>query len=145
MNCRLFLGQLHAKDESIREEAALCVKNLSKQCSDSAALEDIIEHLFAVLNGKLFCLFFCIEVVKWKLKHETVNRKDLFQQKLLFYNKSNYILSPKKIGSEGKLTVWTDRVGVLKGMAHKVRVFFKLREKPCYYLLIIYMTKLFRI
>ena len=54
----LFPAHLHSKDEFIREEAALCIENLSRQCSDSTGIKEMIERLFAVLNGNLLLLPF---------------------------------------------------------------------------------------
>ncbi|RMX46865.1 hypothetical protein pdam_00022068, partial [Pocillopora damicornis] len=67
--CKNTVGQLRAKEELHRQEAMLILKNLAHQCSDPGAMEELINYLFAVLNG-----------------------------------------------SEGKLTQWNDRVGVLQGI-----------------------------
>ena len=47
-----YLGQLRAKEDLHRQEAASILKNLAHQCSDPGALEELINFLFAVLNGK---------------------------------------------------------------------------------------------
>ncbi|KAJ7333816.1 eIF-2-alpha kinase activator GCN1 [Desmophyllum pertusum] len=67
--CKNTVGQLRAKEDLHKQEATLILKNLAHQCSDPGALEELINFLFAVLNG-----------------------------------------------SEGKLTQWNDRVGVLQGI-----------------------------
>ena len=46
------LGQLRAKEDLHKQEATLILKNLAHQCSDPGALEELINFLFAVLNGK---------------------------------------------------------------------------------------------
>lgn len=46
------IGQLRAKEELHREEAALILKNLAHQCSDPGALEELINFVFGILNGK---------------------------------------------------------------------------------------------
>ena len=71
-----YLGQLRAKEDLHRQEAKLILKNLAHQCSDPGALEELINFLFAVLNGMKQCanislavmlllyvkeLFLCIE------------------------------------------------------------------------------------
>lgn len=71
-----YLGQLRAKEDLHRQEAKLILKNLAHQCSDPGALEELINFLFAVLNGIKQCakislvvmllrcikeLFLCIE------------------------------------------------------------------------------------
>ena len=48
----MFIGQLRAKEDLHRQEATLILKNLAHQCSDPGALEELINFLFAVLNGK---------------------------------------------------------------------------------------------
>ena len=50
--CKNTVGQLHAKEELHRQEATLILKNLAHQCSDPGAMEELINYLFAVLNGK---------------------------------------------------------------------------------------------
>ena len=49
----IFPAHLHSKDEFIREESGLCIENLSRQCSDWMGIKEMIERLFAVLNGNL--------------------------------------------------------------------------------------------
>ncbi|XP_029194337.2 eIF-2-alpha kinase activator GCN1-like [Acropora millepora] len=49
--CKTIIGQLRAKEERHREEAALVLKNLAHQCSDPEALENLINFVFGVLNG----------------------------------------------------------------------------------------------
>jgi hypothetical protein len=51
-----FSAHLHSKDELIRSEAAVCIENLSRQCSDWMSIKEMIERLFAVLNGNLVVL-----------------------------------------------------------------------------------------
>lgn len=50
--CKNTVGQLRAKEELHRQEATLILKNLAHQCSDPGAMEELINYLFAVLNGK---------------------------------------------------------------------------------------------
>ena len=52
----LFPAHLHSKDETIRAEAAVCIENLSRQCSDWMSVKEMIERLFTVLNGNLLLL-----------------------------------------------------------------------------------------
>ena len=52
-NFNIFSAHLHSKDEFIREESGLCIENLSRQCSDWMGIKEMIERLFAVLNGNL--------------------------------------------------------------------------------------------
>ena len=47
-----FLAQLHSKEEVTRDEAIQGTKNLAKQCSDPGAVEKVLKHYSAVLNGK---------------------------------------------------------------------------------------------
>ena len=49
------LGQLRAKEDLHRQAATLILKNLAHQCSDPGALEELINFLFAVLNGMTQC------------------------------------------------------------------------------------------
>lgn len=49
------LGQLRAKEDLHRQAATLILKNLAHQCSDPGALEELINFLFAVLNGMKQC------------------------------------------------------------------------------------------
>jgi len=68
-----YLGQLRTKEDLHRQKANLILKNLAHQCSDPGALEELINFLFAVLNGMKQCakislavmiikeLFLCIE------------------------------------------------------------------------------------
>ena len=42
---------LHAKEDMMREEAALAAKHLSMQCSDGDAIQHLASSFFAVLNG----------------------------------------------------------------------------------------------
>ena len=44
-------SQLISKDENIQNEAALVVKNISKQCNNNDSIKFIIKHLFDLLNG----------------------------------------------------------------------------------------------
>ncbi|XP_071945406.1 stalled ribosome sensor GCN1-like [Antedon mediterranea] len=44
-------GQLHSKDDTLRELAGEAAKNLAVQCSDPGAIEDLLKQFFAVLNG----------------------------------------------------------------------------------------------
>ncbi|XP_067121067.1 stalled ribosome sensor GCN1 [Centruroides vittatus] len=60
---------LYSKDDICREEAIIACKNLAQQCSSSSPLEELLKHLFGILNG-----------------------------------------------SEGKLTVTTQRIGILSGI-----------------------------
>ncbi|KAL8584762.1 hypothetical protein ACOMHN_035681 [Nucella lapillus] len=48
---KLLGAQIVSKDESTRREAVAGVKNLAVQCSDSGAVEKLVKHFFAVLNG----------------------------------------------------------------------------------------------
>ncbi|XP_063969205.1 stalled ribosome sensor GCN1-like [Lytechinus pictus] len=43
--------QLHAKDETLRQEAVSAGKNLALQCSDPSAIESLAKHFFTVLGG----------------------------------------------------------------------------------------------
>ncbi|XP_068678677.1 stalled ribosome sensor GCN1-like [Montipora foliosa] len=49
--CKITIGQLRAKEECHRQEAALVLKNLAHQCSDPGALEELINFVFDILNG----------------------------------------------------------------------------------------------
>ncbi|XP_033102350.1 eIF-2-alpha kinase activator GCN1-like [Anneissia japonica] len=44
-------GQLHSKDDALRDLAGQAAKNLAVQCSDPGAIEDLLKQFFAVLNG----------------------------------------------------------------------------------------------
>ncbi|XP_071180493.1 stalled ribosome sensor GCN1-like [Mytilus edulis] len=44
-------SQFGSKEENTRQEAAHAFKSLAEQCSDHEAVEKIVTHLFAVLNG----------------------------------------------------------------------------------------------
>jgi hypothetical protein len=44
-------GQLLAKVEENQQETANAIKSLAKQCSDSEAVQNILKHLFHILNG----------------------------------------------------------------------------------------------
>ncbi|XP_006818140.1 LOW QUALITY PROTEIN: stalled ribosome sensor GCN1-like [Saccoglossus kowalevskii] len=48
---KLLAAHLHSKNELARDEAVDASKNLAKQCSDPGALEELVQHYFAVLNG----------------------------------------------------------------------------------------------
>lgn len=48
---KLFATNLYSKDDSLRADAILATRNLAEQCSNSAAIESLIDHYFAVLNG----------------------------------------------------------------------------------------------
>ncbi|XP_074643687.1 stalled ribosome sensor GCN1-like [Tubulanus polymorphus] len=43
--------QVHAKDEGVCSEAMIATKCLAEQCSDPGAIENLVSHYFAVLNG----------------------------------------------------------------------------------------------
>ena len=51
MKCSHFAVQLRAKEEVHRQEASLILKNLAHQCSDPWAIEELLNFLFAILNG----------------------------------------------------------------------------------------------
>ncbi|XP_077995202.1 stalled ribosome sensor GCN1-like [Glandiceps talaboti] len=68
---KLLGTHLISKEDVAREESAEAFQNIANQCSDPGALEELVKHLFAVLNG-----------------------------------------------SEGKLTVITQRTGVLCGIGN---------------------------
>ncbi|XP_038061522.1 eIF-2-alpha kinase activator GCN1-like [Patiria miniata] len=63
--------QLHAKEDTLRDEAAVAAKHLAMQCSDGEAIQQLATLFFAVLNG-----------------------------------------------SEGKLTIVTQRMSMLSGIGH---------------------------
>lgn len=44
-------GQLHSKDDEIREWAITGSLNLARQCSDSSGVEKVLRHYFAIFNG----------------------------------------------------------------------------------------------
>uniref|UniRef100_A0A4W3H8T3 GCN1 activator of EIF2AK4 n=1 Tax=Callorhinchus milii TaxID=7868 RepID=A0A4W3H8T3_CALMI len=44
-------SQLKSNNTQLMDEAALAVRNLTHQCSDPAAVESLVRHLFAVLGG----------------------------------------------------------------------------------------------
>ncbi|GAB6030116.1 hypothetical protein CHUAL_005795 [Chamberlinius hualienensis] len=62
---------LHSKEEFIRNESCLAIKNLSLQCSETEALQSLFMHLVGIMNG-----------------------------------------------SEGKLTVTAQRIGVITGLGY---------------------------
>lgn len=47
----LFPGPLHAKEDKIREDAVFLIMQLSKQCSDSNAVQAIIKMILDIFNG----------------------------------------------------------------------------------------------
>ncbi|XP_076452806.1 stalled ribosome sensor GCN1-like [Babylonia areolata] len=48
---KLLGAQMVSKDEGTRREAVCGVRNLAVQCSDPGAVERLVKHFFAVLNG----------------------------------------------------------------------------------------------
>ncbi|CAG2110637.1 unnamed protein product, partial [Medioppia subpectinata] len=48
---KLLASQLHSKDDMLRSEAIDATKHLAQQCSNSSAIEGLLKHYFAVLNG----------------------------------------------------------------------------------------------
>jgi HEAT repeat protein len=48
---KLVASQLHSKDDTLRIEAISATKYLAQQCSNSSAIEALLKHYFAVLNG----------------------------------------------------------------------------------------------
>lgn len=44
-------GQLKSNNSQLMEEAAQALQNFAQQCSDPAAVEDVISHLFQILSG----------------------------------------------------------------------------------------------
>ena len=46
-----FSGQLKASNTELMEQAVQAVQNLSQQCSDPNAVQDLITHLFGILGG----------------------------------------------------------------------------------------------
>ncbi len=47
------LGQLKANNTQLMEEAVQAMQNLAQQCSDHAAVQDVVTHLFKILGGEL--------------------------------------------------------------------------------------------
>lgn len=45
-------GQLKSNSPRLMDEAVLALRNLARQCSDSAAMEALTRHLFAILGGE---------------------------------------------------------------------------------------------
>ena len=48
---KLFATLLHSKDDRLRELAIVGSQSVAKQCSNSDAIEQLVHHYFAVLNG----------------------------------------------------------------------------------------------
>jgi hypothetical protein len=48
----VFAAPIASKDEATHKEAIEGVKNLATQCSDPGAVEKLVKHFFAVLNGQ---------------------------------------------------------------------------------------------
>lgn len=46
-----FLANLHSKEDLTRDEAAEACRQLAKQCTDPSALQNLLNHLFAVFQG----------------------------------------------------------------------------------------------
>jgi len=42
---------LYTKQDDLRHEATEAIKSVSGQCSDSSAIERLMEHLFGILSG----------------------------------------------------------------------------------------------
>ncbi|KAL8584753.1 hypothetical protein ACOMHN_035672 [Nucella lapillus] len=87
---KLLGAQIVSKDESTRREAVAGVKNLAVQCSDSGAVEKLVKHFFAVLNGS--------------------------EGKLTITDQKVSALQ----GIEGKLTITDQKVSVLHGIGSLV-------------------------
>lgn len=46
-------AQLKANNAQLMEEAVRAMQNLTQQCSDPTAVQDIVTHLFKILGGEL--------------------------------------------------------------------------------------------
>lgn len=47
-----FSGQLKASNVELMEHAVQAMQNLAQQCSDPAAIQDLVKHLFSILGGE---------------------------------------------------------------------------------------------
>ena len=45
-------GQLKANNPLLMEQAVQAMQNLSQQCSDPSAVEEVVKHLFNILGGQ---------------------------------------------------------------------------------------------
>ncbi|XP_071447058.1 stalled ribosome sensor GCN1 [Hetaerina americana] len=48
---RNIIANLHSKEDLTRDEAAEACRYLALQCSDSASIEELLQHIFAVFHG----------------------------------------------------------------------------------------------
>jgi hypothetical protein len=48
----LLLGQLRAKEDIHRQQAASIIKSLADHCSDPNEMGELIKYLFGVLSGR---------------------------------------------------------------------------------------------
>lgn len=46
-----FQGLLYSKQDELRIEATEAIRSVSRQCSDSSAIERLLVHLFGILSG----------------------------------------------------------------------------------------------
>jgi len=56
VSCMFVPAQCRSNDESVHAIATDAVRYLATQCSDSAAIESLAKHFFAVINGLLHFL-----------------------------------------------------------------------------------------
>lgn len=50
--CVCVSGQLKANNTQLTEAAVQAMQNLAGQCSDPAAVNDVVSHLFRILGGE---------------------------------------------------------------------------------------------
>lgn len=101
------VGQLKANNTQLMEEAVQAMQNLTQQCSDPTAVQDIVTHLFKILGGEMIFRVLCFSqtvcvIGSAHLKHYATNA---IMCTTIFM----------AAGSEGKLTVVAQKMSVLSG------------------------------